>query len=109
MSSRRPTRTSTPYALARRVSAIPQAPPPKGSSFHRKAHRDLSMANVGPGTNDTQFFICTTRKKWLDDKHVVFRQVVEEYDVLKAVENVGSGSRQTSRQVVITDCDRLQI
>ncbi|CAA0823559.1 Peptidyl-prolyl cis-trans isomerase CYP19-2 [Striga hermonthica] len=47
--------------------------------------------------------ICTTRTKWLDDKHVVFGQVVEDYDVLKMVENVGSGSRRTSRPVVIAD------
>ncbi|GER45579.1 peptidyl-prolyl cis-trans isomerase [Striga asiatica] len=64
---------------------------------------------AGPGTNDTHFFICTTRKKWLDDKHVVFGQVVEEYDMLKAVENVGSGSHRTSRRVVIADCNQLQI
>ncbi|CAA0832510.1 Peptidyl-prolyl cis-trans isomerase CYP18-4 [Striga hermonthica] len=71
---------------------------------HREeAHQDLTKAR--PGTNDTQFFMCTTRTKWLDDKHVVFGQVVDEYDVLKAVENVGSGSHRTSRTVVIPNCD----
>ncbi|GER31041.1 peptidyl-prolyl cis-trans isomerase [Striga asiatica] len=57
------------------------------------------MAKAVPETNNTYFFICTTRTKWLANKHVVFGQVVEEYDILKAVENVGSGSHQTSRRV----------
>ncbi|CAA0817436.1 Peptidyl-prolyl cis-trans isomerase CYP19-1 [Striga hermonthica] len=59
----------------------------------------MTMTNVGPGKNDTQFFICTTKTKWLDDKHVVFGQVVEDYNVFKVVENVGSGFRRTSSPV----------
>ncbi|CAM0947554.1 unnamed protein product [Alopecurus aequalis] len=67
----------------------------------------LSMANAGPGTNGSQFFLCTAKTAWLDGKHVVFGQVIEGLDVVKAVEKVGSQSGNCSKPVVVADCGQL--
>ena len=64
----------------------------------------LSMANAGPNTNGSQFFLCTTATPFLNGKHTVFGQVVEGYNVVKAVEACGSRSGDTSGDVIIGDC-----
>lgn len=67
----------------------------------------LSMANAGPNTNSSQFFICTQKTKWLDKRHVVFGTVVEGYDVVKRIEKYGSRSGTPSVKVTIRQAGSL--
>merc|ERR1712025_681112 len=67
----------------------------------------LSMANAGPNTNGSQFFLCTSMTSWLDGKHVVFGKVTSGLEILKKMEKVGSESGDCSRPVMIADCGQL--
>ena len=68
----------------------------------------LSMANSGPNSNSSQFFLCFTATPHLDGKHVVFGQVTGGLEVLDALEAVGSKpAGKTSADCVIVDCGQL--
>ncbi|KAK3229510.1 hypothetical protein Dsin_001391 [Dipteronia sinensis] len=69
--------------------------------------RILSMANTCPNTNDSQFIFCNANTEWLDGTNVVFGQVIDEFDIMKAVEKVGSISGLTSKVVTVANCSQL--
>jgi len=68
----------------------------------------LSMANAGPNTNGSQFFMCTVKTPWLDGKHVVFGQLVEGSEVLKKLESQGSQSGDVKAECKIIDCGEVK-
>ena len=70
---------------------------------------DLSMANAGPGTNGSQFFLTTVKTSWLDGRHVVFGKVIDGMDTVFKIEAVGSGSGAPSKKVTITESGELEM
>jgi len=64
----------------------------------------LAMANAGPGTNGSQFFITTVATPWLNMRHTIFGEVVSGMDVVDALEGVakGAGDRPVEDQVIIS-------
>ena len=76
-----------------------------GGEFDPSVRHDrpglLSMANAGPGTDGSQFFLTFVETPWLDDNHTIFGEVVEGMDTLRALEARGSQSGQTTEPLQI--------
>jgi cyclophilin family peptidyl-prolyl cis-trans isomerase len=76
-----------------------------GGEFSRQARHDqpglLSMANAGPGTDGSQFFLTFVPTPHLDDNHTIFGKIVEGMEVLREIEKRGSQSGSTSEELVM--------
>ena len=81
--------------------------PDENFTVKHSGRGDLSMANAGPNTNGSQFFMTFITCQWLDGKHTVFGKVVDGFEVLDALESVGSQTGATKVKCVIADCGQL--
>jgi peptidylprolyl isomerase len=82
--------------------------PDEKFSFKHDTVGLLSMANAGPNTNGSQFFITTVKTPWLDGKHVIFGRVIEGMDLVERIESLGSQSGATRLPITIADCGELK-
>ncbi len=75
--------------------------PRGGPSFDRPGR--LAMANAGPGTNGSQFFVTVAATPWLDGRHTIFGEVTEGYEVVEAIVGVPTGSQDRPIDDVVID------
>lgn len=77
-------------------------------SLKHNSFGTLSMANSGSNTNGSQFFICTTKTDWLDNKHVVFGHVISGADVVRKMERCGNKAGTPNQKIIIYACGELK-
>ena len=75
--------------------------PPGGPSFDKPGL--LAMANAGPNTNGSQFFVTVAATAWLTGKHTIFGEVVEGYDIVEAISRVPTDATDRPRDPVVLE------
>ncbi|KOX76190.1 Peptidyl-prolyl cis-trans isomerase [Melipona quadrifasciata] len=67
----------------------------------------LSMANSGPNSNGSQFFLTIVKTSWLDNRHVVFGSVIDGMNVVKKIESYGTQNGKATHNIIITNSGQL--
>jgi peptidyl-prolyl cis-trans isomerase A (cyclophilin A) len=80
----------------------------KGSSHRFDKPGKLAMANAGPNTNGSQFFITVAPTEWLTGKHTIFGEVVEGYDVVEKISNVPRGGNDHPKKDVTVQSVKIE-
>jgi peptidyl-prolyl cis-trans isomerase A (cyclophilin A) len=75
--------------------------PPEGPGFDRPGL--LAMANAGPGTNGSQFFVTVAAAPWLNGKHTIFGEVTEGYTVVEAISKTATVAQDRPREDVVIE------
>jgi peptidyl-prolyl cis-trans isomerase A (cyclophilin A) len=75
--------------------------PPGGPTFNQVGR--LAMANAGPDTNGSQFFVTVAETPWLNGKHTIFGQVIEGYDVVEAIARTPTGAEDKPIEDVVIE------
>jgi peptidyl-prolyl cis-trans isomerase A (cyclophilin A) len=75
--------------------------PPGGPTFNQVGR--LAMANAGPDTNGSQFFVTVAETPWLNGKHTIFGQVIEGYDVVESIARTPTGAEDKPIEDVVIE------
>ena len=75
----------------------------KGSPHNFKEKGKLAMANAGPNTNGSQFFVTVTDTSWLTGKHTIFGEVTEGYDIVEKISKVPTAAGDKPRKDVVLE------